>query len=346
MVFLVTGGAGYIGSHTCVELINEGHQLVIVDNLSNSKKSALNGISKITNCTISESFLEKSDIYFYQFDIRDGSKLKDVYPAAPGMSPANFAGNKAVGESTVMPIEYYDNGLCGAISLIKEMDLAGVRTIIFSSSATVYGEPESVPIVENAVTGNCSNPYGRAKYFIEEILKDLYNSDTRWKIAILRYFNPVGAHPSSLIGEDPHGIPANLMPYISKVAAGELPELKIFGDDYETVDGTGVRDYIHVVDLAKGHISALILLISEKLDNLLIANLGTGKGVSVLELIAEFELVSKKNIPYQITGRRDGDIPECWSSVDFSKNVMKWKAKYNLRKMCIDTWKWELKKNG
>lgn len=339
MKFLVTGGAGYIGSHVCVELIESGHQVVVFDNLSNSKESTLQGIAKITNSLISKKPSLDGSIFFYKSDVRDSKALQRVFLDHEIDAVFHFAGDKAVSESVENPIQYYNNGVLGIIVLLETMRKFNIKTIIYSSSATVYGNPKSVPIKEGDDTGRCSNPYGRSKYFSEEILKDLCVSDSSWNVAILRYFNPVGAHYSSIIGEDPKETPANLMPYISQVACGKLAQLKIFGDDYPTVDGTGVRDYIHVVDLAKGHIAALNALTLKK--GMIISNLGTGKGVSVLTLVKEFERVNRVRVPYVITGRRKGDIAECWTSTEYAEKHLKWSAEYDIEKMCTDEWNWQ-----
>lgn len=339
MKCLITGGSGYIGTHTCVELINAGHQVVILDNLSNSKKSAVQGVAKITGKAISQDLSSKEDIFFYEADIRNREILQKIFTEHKIDAVLHFAGDKAVSESVSYPVKYYNNSLLGTIVLLEEMQKFNIKTIIYSSSATVYGNPKRVPVKENDKIGDCSNPYGRSKYFSEEILQDLYKSDPSWSIAILRYFNPVGAHPSSIIGEDPNGIPTNLMPYIAQVACGRLEKLKIFGNDYPTMDGTGVRDYIHVVDLAKGHIAALNAVLFQ--EKIITSNLGTGNGTSVLELVREFERVNKVKIPYVITERREGDIAECWTSIDYAKDYLQWKALYDIEDMCRDSWNWQ-----
>ena len=309
---LVTGGAGYIGSHTVVELLNNNKEVVIIDNFSNSNKEVLDNIRKITN----------KDFKFYEINYLDKAALEKVFDENEIESVINFAGFKAVGESTEKPLEYYHNNIGGAVILLEVMKKYNVKKFVFSSSATVYGDPEVIPITENAKIGGTTNPYGTTKLFIEQILQDLYASDNTWDIAILRYFNPVGAHESGLIGEDPKGIPNNLMPYITKVAAGILPELSIFGNDYNTPDGTGVRDYIHVVDLAKGHLLALDKLNKEK-TGIYIYNLGTGKGYSVLEMVETFKKVNNVDVPYKIAPRRPGDIAVCYADPTKANNRRK-----------------------
>ena len=335
MVILVTGGAGYIGSHTLVELYNTGLEFVVYDNLSNSSKAALNRVKEITT----------QDVPFINGDIRDKEKLRELFKNYQIDSVIHFAGLKAVGESVKKPLEYYDNNVNGTIALLEVMQEFGCKSIIFSSSATVYGEPTSVPIIENTPTGKgITNPYGRSKYMIEEILKDLFNSDKSWKIAILRYFNPIGAHESGLIGEDPNGIPNNLMPYISQVAVGKLKELQVFGDDYDTKDGTGVRDYIHVVDLANAHVKAIEYIQKEKqMPEPLIVNVGTGRGYSVLEVIEAFKRASTIDVPYKIVARRAGDIAVCYADTTRVNELLGWSAKYSLEDMCQDSWNWQRK---
>ena len=344
MKFLITGGAGYIGSHTCVELINQGHKVVIVDSFSNSNKSSLEGISKITGHVVERNSLSSGFLFFYEVDIRNKKKLKSVFINHKIDAVFHFSGYKSVSDSIENPIQYYSNSVESTVGLLKEMEKSGVKTIIYSSSATVYGDPKSVPITEDSSTGDCANPYGRGKYFTEEILKDLYKSDPSWRVAILRYFNPVGAHHSYLIGENPNDTPANLMPYISQVASRKIKELKVFGDDYPTLDGTGVRDYIHVVDLAKGHIAALNTLLNNNNNNnnnMLILNLGTGNGVSVLQLVKSFEKVNNVEVPYKIIKRREGDVAECWASIKYTESRIGWKAYYGIDKMCKDSWNWQ-----
>lgn len=330
MSILVTGGAGYIGSHTCVQLLEAGYEIVVVDNLCNSYCEALNRIKTITG----KSFK------FYKEDVRDEAALRNIFRENEIDSVIHFAGLKAVGESVELPLKYYDNNLRSTLSLLKIMDEFQVKDLVFSSSATVYGDPETVPITEDFPL-SATNPYGMSKLMIEYILEDLYKSNTSWNIAILRYFNPVGAHPSGLIGEDPNGIPNNLIPYISQVAIGRLPVLNVFGNDYPTTDGTGVRDYIHVIDLADGHLAAL-----KKLDTkcgVKIYNLGTGTGYSVLQMIKAFSQASRKDIPYSITQRRPGDIAACFANPKKAELELSWVAKKNLDEMCMDTWNWQQK---
>lgn len=329
MSILVTGGAGYIGSHTVVELLNAGEEVIIVDNFSNSKKEALDAIRKITG----------KDFKFYEINYIDREALEKVFEENKYIdSVLNFAGYKAVGESVKKPIEYYTNNISGALVLLDTMRKYNVKKFVFSSSATVYGEPERIPLTEDCKVGGTTNPYGTTKLYIEQILKDIYKSDQTWDIAILRYFNPVGAHESGLIGEEPQGIPNNLMPYIVRVAAGILPELSVFGDDYNTPDGTGVRDYIHVVDLAKGHLKALEKLNKEK-QGLFIYNLGTGTGYSVLDMVKAFEKASGKEVKYKIAPRREGDIATCYSDPKKAQEELGWKAEKTLEDMCKDSWK-------
>lgn len=316
MAILVTGGAGFIGSHTAVELLNSGKDIVIVDNFSNSKPKALEAIKKITG----------KDFKFYEINYLDREKLEKVFEENDIEAVLNFAGYKSVGESVRKPLEYYDNNISGCLVLLETMQKYGVKKFVFSSSATVYGEPERIPLTEDCKTGGTTNPYGTSKLFIEQILKDLYASDNSWDICILRYFNPVGAHESGLIGEEPQGIPNNLMPYVVRVASGELKELSIFGNDYDTPDGTGVRDYIHVVDLAKGHLAALNKLDKEG-KGLYIYNLGTGTGYSVLDMVKSFEEITGKKVPYKITQRRPGDIATCYSDTKKAKEELGWEAK-------------------
>lgn len=327
MAVLVTGGAGFIGSHTVVELLNEGKEVVIVDNFSNSKKEVLDAIRKITG----------KDFKFYEIDYLDREKLEKVFEENEIEEVINFAGFKSVGESVKKPIEYYTNNISGALVLLDTMRKYGVKTFIFSSSATVYGEPEMIPVTEECKTGGTTNPYGTSKLYIEQILKDIYTSDPSWNICILRYFNPVGAHESGLIGEEPQGIPNNLMPYVARVALGTLKELSVYGNDYDTKDGTGVRDYIHVVDLAKGHIKALEKLEKEK-QGLFIYNLGTGKGYSVLDMVKAFEKVTGKKIAYKIAPRRDGDIATCYADPKKAKEELGWEASLGIDEMCRDSW--------
>lgn len=333
MKILVTGGLGFIGSHTCVELLENGQEVIVVDNLNNSKENVFDKIKKITN---------KDNIKLYIEDVRNQEKLNKIFDENDIDCVIHFAGYKAVGESVKNPIMYYENNLCSTISLIQAMKKHNVKKIIFSSTATVYGEPESSPISEDFPTGDTTNPYATTKFMIERILNDLYKADNEWSIAILRYFNPIGAHKSGLIGEDPNGIPNNLMPYILKVAAGELPKLNVFGNDYKTHDGTGVRDYIHVVDLAKGHCKAIDKISKE--TGVKTYNLGTGIGYSVLDIVNTFNKVNSLNIPYEITSRRPGDIDEVFSNPSKAKREMDWEATMNIEEMCRDSW--NFKKNN
>ncbi len=328
-VILITGGAGYIGSHTCVSLIEAGYNVVVYDNFSNSSRESIKRVEKIVN----------KNIDVIDGDIRDKISLQKVFDKYEIDSVIHFAGLKAVGESVEKPLEYYDNNIGGTLALCEVMRDNGCKKIVFSSSATVYGDPKSVPIKENFPL-SATNPYGRSKLFIEEILRDLYVSDDEWKIILLRYFNPVGAHETGLIGEDPNGIPNNLMPFISQVAVGKREYLNVFGDDYDTCDGTGVRDYIHVVDLSMGHLKAI-----EKIDSIkdvLTVNLGTGKGYSVLDMIKAFEKASGKKIAYKIVARRAGDIETCYADPSYAKKVFEWSAKYDIDDMCRDSWRWQL----
>jgi len=327
MSILVPGGAGYIGSHTVVELLNKGKDVVIIDNFSNSKPEVLDKVKKITG----------KDFKFYEMDYNDREKLEKVFEENDIEAVMNFAGYKAVAESVQKPIEYYMNNISGCLVVLDVMKKFNVKKFIFSSSATVYGEPERIPLTEDCKTGGTTNPYGTTKLFIEQILKDLYASDNTWDICILRYFNPVGAHESGLIGEEPQGIPNNLMPYIVRVANGTLKELSVFGNDYPTHDGTGVRDYIHVVDLAKGHISALEKLEKEG-SGLYIYNLGTGTGYSVLDMVKAFEKSTGKEVPFKIAPRRAGDIATCYADPKKAKDELGWSAEKTLDDMCKDSW--------
>ena len=333
MKILVTGGAGYIGSHTCVELLNEGFEVVVIDNFSNSKSSSLDAIKKITG----------KDFKFYEIDYLDKDALNKVFEENKIDAVINFAGFKAVCESVQKPIEYYTNNISGALNLLDVMRKHNVKKFVFSSSATVYGNPEKIPLTEDCKIGGTTNPYGTSKLFIEQILKDIYASDNSWDIIILRYFNPVGAHESGLIGEDPKGIPNNLMPYIAKVATKELKELSVFGNDYNTPDGTGVRDYIHVVDLAKGHVLALNKLEKEG-KGLFIYNLGTGTGYSVLDLVHAYEKANNVKVPYKIAPRRDGDIATCYSDPTKAKNELGFVATKTIEDMCHDSYKFVTRK--
>ena len=330
MAVLVTGGLGYIGSHTTVELLNMGREVVVIDNLYNSKIVVKDRIEEITG----------KKIKYYNIDLLDREKVEEVFKENNIDSVINFAGYKAVGESSEIPLEYYDNNLTGALVVLKTMKKYNVRNFIFSSSATVYGSSKIMPLKEDFPL-SVTNPYGRTKLITEDILRDLYKSDNSWNIGILRYFNPVGAHESGLIGEDPNGIPNNLMPYITKVAIGALSKVNVFGNDYDTVDGTGVRDYIHVVDLAKGHIKTLEAL--EKNPGLVTYNLGTGNGYSVLQLIEAFSKASGVEIPYEIVGRRQGDVAECYSDPSKANKELNWKAEKGIDDMCKDSWRWQSK---
>ena len=327
MAILLPGGAGYIGSHTAVELLNAGRDIIILDNFSNSKPEVLEKIKKITG----------KDFKFYEADYLDRKAVEKVFEENEIEAVLNFAGYKAVGESVEKPLEYYHNNITGCLVLLQTMKKYNVKKFIFSSSATVYGEPEKIPLTEDCKTGGTTNPYGTTKLFIEQILKDLYKSDNTWDICILRYFNPVGSHESGLIGEEPQGIPNNLMPYIARVAAGKLKELSVFGNDYNTPDGTGVRDYIHVVDLAKGHVCALNKLDKES-KGLFIYNLGTGTGYSVLDMVKAFEKATGKNVPYKIAPRRAGDIATCYADPEKAKKELGWVATKTLEDMCKDSW--------
>lgn len=329
MAILLPGGAGYIGSHTAVELLNKGREIVIIDNFSNSNPTILEKIKKITG----------KDFKFYEMDYLNKAELEKVFEENKIDAVMNFAGFKAVGESVKKPLEYYKNNISGALVLLETMRKYNCKKFIFSSSATVYGEPERIPLTEDCKTGGTTNPYGTTKLFIEQILKDLYASDNSWDICILRYFNPVGAHESGLIGEEPQGIPNNLMPYVVRVAAGKLEQLSVFGNDYETHDGTGVRDYIHVVDLAKGHIKALEKLEKEK-EGLFIYNLGTGVGYSVLDMVKAFEEATGKKVNYKIVDRRPGDIATCYADPKKAEEELGWKAEKNLEDMCMDSWRY------
>ena len=329
MKILVTGGAGYIGSHTVVELLNEGHEVVVVDNLVNSSKESLKRVEKITG----------KKVPFFELDIRDRQALENVVKGAGFDCCIHFAGLKAVGESVSLPWEYYDNNIGGTLVLLDVLRKNGCKNIIFSSSATVYGNPKTVPITEDCPKGECTNPYGETKSVLERIMTDMYNADKEWNVVLLRYFNPIGAHKSGLIGENPNGIPNNLMPYITQVAVGKREELGVFGDDYNTPDGTGVRDYIHVVDLAKGHVKALKAV--ENNCGLEIFNLGTGVGYSVLDVVKAFEKANNIKIPYSIKPRRPGDIDVSYSDPSKANRVLGWKAENNLEDMCRDSWNWQ-----
>ncbi|MCT7481746.1 UDP-glucose 4-epimerase GalE [Aliarcobacter cryaerophilus] len=331
MSILITGGAGYIGSHTLVELANANYDFIVYDNLSNSSQESLKRVEKIIG----------KDITFINGDIRDTNKLKEVFSTHTIDSVIHFAGLKAVGQSVEQPLEYYDNNVLGTLRLLEVMKEFGCKKIVFSSSATVYGDPATTPILENFPVGGTTNPYGTSKYMIERILEDLYVSDNTFKIVILRYFNPVGAHKSGTIGEDPNGIPNNLMPFITQVAVGKREYLSVFGSDYDTHDGTGVRDYIHVVDLAYGHVKAIEYLDTNENIKPLIVNLGTGTGYSVLDVVKAFEKASGKKVPYKLVDRRAGDIAKCYANPSFAKEVIDWEAKRNLDEMCEDSWRWQ-----
>ncbi len=328
MSILITGGAGYIGSHTLIELFKAGYDVVVVDNLRNSKKESLKRVEKIIG----------SHVKFYEADVRDKEALRKIFKENNIEAAIHFAGLKAVGESAQIPMEYYENNLDSTFVLCDVMAEFNVKKLVFSSSATVYGMSKTMPLVETMPLG-AINPYGRTKYFIEEILRDLYASDNEWSIALLRYFNPIGAHESGLIGEDPRGIPNNLMPYISQVAVGKLEKLRVFGNDYNTVDGTGVRDYIHVVDLADGHVKAVDWAI--KNNGCEAINLGTGNGCSVLQLKDAFQEASGINIPFEIVDRRPGDPDEVYANADKAKSLLNWEAKRSIAEMCRDTWNWQ-----
>lgn len=330
MKVFVTGGAGYIGSHTVLELLTAGHDVIVIDNLSNSSYEAIKRVERITS----------KEVTFYEEDLLNKQAVQKIFKEHEIDSVIHFAGYKAVGESVAKPLMYYNNNITSTLILCEVMKEFGVHNLVFSSSATVYGDPETVPITEDFPL-SATNPYGRTKLFIEYILKDLHVSDSSWNISLLRYFNPVGAHKSGLIGEDPNDIPNNLMPYISQVAVGKLEKLSVFGGDYPTADGTGVRDYIHVVDLAVGHLKAL-----EKLESnpgLIVHNLGTGKGSSVLDMVKAFENASGKKVPYEITDRRPGDIAECYADPTKAESELNWKAERNITQMCEDTWRWQSK---
>ncbi len=329
MAILVTGGAGYIGSHTVVELLENGYEVVVCDNLSNSSKKSLERVKKITG----------KDVKFYLADICDRAAMENIFKNEKIDSVIHFAGLKAVGESVAKPWEYYNNNITGTLTLVDVMKKHGVKNIIFSSSATVYGDPAFIPITEECPKGQCTNPYGWTKSMLEQIFMDIQKSDNEWNIVLLRYFNPIGAHKSGLIGENPNGIPNNLMPYVTQVAVGKREKLSVFGNDYDTPDGTGVRDYIHVVDLAKGHVCAVKKL-SEKCG-LKIYNLGTGNGYSVLDIVKNFEASTGVKVPYVIAPRRPGDIATCYASAKLAYKELGWKAENGIREMCEDAWRWQ-----
>ena len=325
---LVTGGAGFIGSHTVVELLDSGYNVVVADNFVNSCEEAVRRVRTITG----------KDFAVYDADVRDREKMERIFSENAIDAVIHFAGLKAVGESCRKPLEYYDNNIYGTLVLLETMRAHGVKTIVFSSSATVYGVPERLPLDETCRTGGVTNPYGATKYYLEGILTEVWKADNEWNVILLRYFNPVGAHESGLIGEDPKGIPNNLMPYIAQVASGKLDKIRVFGNDYNTPDGTGVRDYIHVVDLARGHIAALA---GCKNAGVHIYNLGTGKGCSVLDLIHAFEKACGKTLPYEICARRPGDVNANYACPDKAKRELGWEAKYDLERMCVDQWRWQ-----
>ena len=329
MTILVTGGAGFIGSHTCVELQQAGYDVVVYDNLCNSSEKSLKRVEAITG----------KPVKFYKGDILDRDRLNEVFANEKIDSCIHFAGLKAVGESVQKPWEYYENNISGTLTLIDVMRQNSCKNIIFSSSATVYGDPAEIPITENCPKGQCTNPYGWTKSMLEQILTDIQKADNEWNVVLLRYFNPIGAHQSGTMGENPNGIPNNLMPYITQVAVGKLPELGVFGDDYDTPDGTGVRDYIHVVDLAKGHVKALKKI--EEKAGLKIYNLGTGVGYSVLDIVKNFEEANDIKIPYSIKPRRAGDIATCYSDATKAKEELGWEAEFGIKEMCADSWRWQ-----
>lgn len=328
-VIVVTGGAGYIGSHTCVELLQAGYELVVVDNLSNSSFEAVRRVEQLSGRKLTE---------FVRADVRDVEALSALFRRHPVEAVIHFAALKAVGESVTRPHDYYDNNLGGVLALTRVMAETGVKSLVFSSSATVYGDPARVPIDEDMPT-TATSPYGSTKLMAEQILRDLANADPQWRVVLLRYFNPVGAHPSGRMGEDPHGIPNNLMPFVSQVAVGRLSRLRVFGGDYPTTDGTGVRDYIHVVDLARGHLQALLKL--REPVGVLTCNLGTGCGYSVLEVIRAFERASGRSIPYDIVDRRAGDVAQCWADPARAAQLLGWHAEHGLDRMCEDAWRWQ-----
>ncbi len=330
MKILVTGGAGYIGTHTVVELLNANHEVVVIDNLCNSNLVALDRVKQIT----------RKEFVFYKADIRDTEALNEIFTKYKIDAVIHFAALKAVGESVNYPERYYENNVSGSLTLFTTMAKHNVKRVVFSSSATVYGDPHTTPITEDFPL-SATNPYGWTKLMMEQILRDMYNADQTWSIGILRYFNPVGSHESGLIGEDPNGIPNNLMPYITQVAVGKLKELSVFGDDYPTHDGTGMRDYIHVVDLAKGHLKALEYLANK--EELLTVNLGTGVGYSVLDVVKAFAIASKREIPYVIKSRRAGDVAKCFADPKKSHELLGWKTEFDLDKMCQDSWNWQNK---
>lgn len=329
MSILVTGGAGFIGSHTVIELLNAGYEVVVVDNLCNSSRESLVRVEEITG----------KKVTFYEADIRDREALTSIFEKENIDSCIHFAGLKAVGESVAKPLMYYENNISGTLVLLEVMQRHNVKNIVFSSSATVYGDPKEIPITENCPKGEITNPYGQTKSMLEQILMDIYKADNSWNVILLRYFNPIGAHRSGRIGENPNGIPNNLMPYITQVAVGKLECLGVFGNDYPTHDGTGVRDYIHVVDLAAGHVKSIVKI--EENPGLCIYNLGTGKGYSVLDIVKNFEEASGCHIPYVIKPRRAGDIAECYADPSKAERELGWKAVYGIKEMCEDSWRWQ-----
>lgn len=331
MTVLVTGGAGYIGSHTCVELLELGMDVVVIDNLVNSSAKSLERVQEITG----------KDLAFYREDVRNRAALDRIFEKHSIDCAIHFAGLKAVGESVAMPLEYYDNNLFSTVTLCEAMRDHGVKNIVFSSSATVYTSGDEMPLRESSPTGMCTNPYGWTKYMSEQIMRDMAFADRDWSVVLLRYFNPIGAHPSGLIGEDPRGIPNNLLPYISQVAIGRRERLTVYGNDYDTPDGTGVRDYIHVVDLARGHAAAIKYMVGNRGES--VFNLGTGHGCSVLEMVKTFERVNGVSVPYTIAERRPGDLATVYASPDKSAELLGWRAEYGLEEMCRDTWNWQLK---
>lgn len=335
---LVTGGAGYVGSHTILELLNAGYNVVCIDNLYNAYRAAG---ARLPESLLRVEQLTNKTVTFYEVNIRDRAALAAVFEKHPIDCVAHFAAMKAVGESCRLPLQYYENNVSGTCTLLEAMAAAKVFNFVYSSSATVYGEPKSLPIKESHPTGNCTNPYGKSKYFTEEMLKDLCASDERWNVVSLRYFNPVGAHPSGRIGENPNGEPNNLMPYISQVAVGKRTKLRVFGNDYDTPDGTGVRDYIHIMDLAEGHVYAIRQLYGDRIAGFATYNLGTGKGFSVLDLVNAFAKASAREIPYEIVPRRAGDIATSYADVALAKEALGWTAKRGLDEMCSDTWRWQ-----
>ena len=329
MAILVTGGAGYIGSHTCVELLNEGYEVVVVDNLCNSCEESLKRVEQITG----------KKVTFYQVDLLDKEALTEVFEKEKVESVIHFAGLKAVGESVSKPLEYYHNNITGTLILCEVMREYGCKNLVFSSSATVYGDPAFIPITESCPKGQCTNPYGQTKSMLEQVLTDLNVADSEWNIILLRYFNPIGAHKSGLIGEDPKGLPNNLVPYIAQVAVGKLDHLNVYGNDYDTHDGTGVRDYIHVVDLAIGHVRAIEKLKDK--EGVLIYNLGTGNGYSVLDVVKAYEKASGREIKYEIQARRPGDIATCYAEASKALKELNWKAERGIEEMCEDSWRWQ-----